>query len=174
MARTADKEKLRQFYIFQRLSLEVAAKRLNVPFSTAARWKKEALDAGDDWEQWREANMLSGGTIEDTARGILLGLVVQYQATVKLLEDDLKMPKEKQLGVIGRTEVLASLLDGMSKMRSSIGKLLPQADSMGIAMRVLRALGDHISANHKEHGEAFVAILDSFAPELSKALEAAA
>lgn len=173
MARTADKDSLRKLFIFKRLSLEVAAKQLKVPMATASRWRAEALKSGDDWEHWREAHMLAGGAIEDTARGILLGLIVQYQATIKLLDDDLKLPKAQQLGIQGRTQTLTSLLDGMSKMRGSIGKLLPQTDGMSVAMRVLRALGDHINANHKEHGGAFVEILDSFGPALNRVLEEA-
>ncbi|MFV9215739.1 DUF1804 family protein, partial [Serratia fonticola] len=79
MAHSQDvRDKLRRAYVFNNLSLEIAAAQQGVSFATARRWKSAAADKGDDWDKFRAANLLAGGGMEDVARAVLMGLVVQY------------------------------------------------------------------------------------------------
>ncbi|MGL9774720.1 MAG: DUF1804 family protein [Sodalis sp. (in: enterobacteria)] len=55
----ATREGLRRAYVFDNLSLELAAIQCGVSVHSARRWKKEALNSGDDWEVIRSA--LSAG-----------------------------------------------------------------------------------------------------------------
>ena len=75
------REKLRRSYIFSQMSLEIASAQAGVAFATARRWKKEAQDAGDDWDKLRAAHIMAGNGLEDIGRAILTGLMTQYQVT---------------------------------------------------------------------------------------------
>ena len=64
MAHSQDvRDKVRRAYVFNSLSLEIAAMQGGVSFATARRWKKEASEAGDDWDKIR--TMLLGLGRED-------------------------------------------------------------------------------------------------------------
>ena len=76
----ATKDKLRRLYVFERLSLEIAAGQCGVSFATARRWKASAEKAGDDWERVRAAHTMAGGSLEDIARQLLTDLVLQFKA----------------------------------------------------------------------------------------------
>ena len=59
MAHASEKRtQLRGLYVFQRLPMETACKKVGVPRSTANRWKREAADKGDDWDSVRAAMAL--------------------------------------------------------------------------------------------------------------------
>lgn len=61
----ATKDKLRRLYVFERLSLEVAAGQCGVSFATARRWKDKAEAEGDNWEKLRAAHTMAGTELED-------------------------------------------------------------------------------------------------------------
>ncbi len=77
MAHPAEtRDKLRGLYI-NGTSLEVAAAICGVAYGTARKWRDTAKDKGDDWDKLRAAYTLSGGSIEDLARAIMTGFLVQ-------------------------------------------------------------------------------------------------
>ncbi len=77
MAHPAEtRDKLRGLYI-NGTSLEVAAAMCGVAYGTARKWRDTAKDKGDDWDKLRAAYTLSGGSIEDLARAIMTGFLVQ-------------------------------------------------------------------------------------------------
>ncbi|MDQ9403586.1 DUF1804 family protein [Serratia marcescens] len=59
------RDRLRRAYVFDGLSLEVAAVQCGVSYGTAQRWKNDSKAAGDDWETLRGARMLAGGGLEE-------------------------------------------------------------------------------------------------------------
>lgn len=73
---------VRTAFVFDQLSLEVAAIKGGVSPDTARRWKREAKTAGDDWDKARAAQLLSGGGIEEVMRQSVLALAKQAQATL--------------------------------------------------------------------------------------------
>ena len=103
------REKLRRSYIFGQMSLEIASAQAGVAFATARRWKKEAQDAGDDWDKLRAAHLMAGNGLEEIGRAILTGLMTQYQTTLELLTTESQLPPGE------RVELLASLADAFNK-----------------------------------------------------------
>ena len=67
---------VRAAYVFDQLSLEVAAAKHGVPYATCRNWKRQGKELGDDWDKARAAQMIAGGGIEDVVRQTL-GIVVQ-------------------------------------------------------------------------------------------------
>ncbi|EHA9224215.1 DUF1804 family protein, partial [Salmonella enterica subsp. enterica serovar Abony] len=107
-----------------------------VAFSTAARWKKEAQDSGDDWDKMRAANLMAGGGMEDAGRAVLMSLVTQCQAATEAINTEANLPAEK------RVELLASLADAFNKATAASKKILPETSRLAIAIEVVQALGE--------------------------------
>jgi transposase-like protein len=91
------REKVRRLYIQSQLSLQIVSSQCGVSFATAARWKKDAQDSGDDWDKLRAANVLAGNGMEDVGRAILMGLLVQYQTTIEQLNVDSQLPPQARV-----------------------------------------------------------------------------
>ena len=94
---------LRGLYVFQRMAMEAACKKLGVPRSTANRWKQEAADKGDDWDSVRAAMALGDDNFASLSKKLLEDYLVQHQATMNLLRDN------KDMGPRERAETLASM-----------------------------------------------------------------
>jgi hypothetical protein len=154
---------VRRAYVFDRLTLEIAAMKAGVSYGTARRWKADAGETGDDWDKAQSAQLIAGGTLEDIARGVLAGLVTQYQATMEELArtEDVK-PMEK-------TKLLASLADSFQKTVSASKKILPETNELAVAMDVLQRLATFVKNNRPEHIQVFAELLEPFGSELSKA-----
>ncbi|MEQ9860617.1 DUF1804 family protein [Pectobacterium cacticida] len=156
------RDKLRRAYIFGQMSLEIAAAQSGVAFGTARRWKKEAQDAGDDWDKLRAAHVMAGGGLEDIGRAVLTGLVTQYQTTLEMLNGEAGIPARE------RVELLASLADAFNKATSASKKILPETSELSVALEVIQLLSTFIRERHPKHLEAFVSILDGFGEEIGK------
>ncbi|MFB9160193.1 DUF1804 family protein [Chromobacterium violaceum] len=162
MAHTPEtRDKLRRLYVFDRISLEVAAMQCGVSMSTASRWKRELAEAGDDWDKVRAAHILAGGGIESIARAALSGFMVQYQAVMEALQVDANLPAEKKVGM------LASLADSFNKTIAASKRVLPETSQLATAMEVVQSLAAYIRENHPQHAAAFVEILEPFGNELA-------
>lgn len=156
------REKLRRAYIFGQMSMEIAAAQSGIPFVTARRWKKDAQDAGDDWDKLRAAHVLAGNGLEDVGRAVLTSLVTQYQTTLEMLTVDAALqPKE-------RVELLASLADAFNKATSASKKILSETSQLATALDVIQRLSVFIADNHPQHLAAFVEILEPFGDEVEK------
>ncbi|WP_423197438.1 DNA-binding protein [Cupriavidus sp. H19C3] len=154
---------VRRAYVFDRLTLEVAAMKAGVAYATARRWKTDAFEAGDDWDRAQSAHLIAGGTLEEIARGVLAGLVTQYQATMEeLAASENVKPQEK-------TKLLASLADSFQKTVSASKKILPETNELAVAMDVIQRLASWVKENKPEHIAAFAQILEPFGNELSRA-----
>lgn len=152
----ATRDRLRRAYIFGQLSLELSAAQTGVTFATARRWKKDAQDAGDDWDRLRAAHVMSGGGLEDIGRMVLTSLVTQYQTVLETLTTDDKLSPEK------RVELLASLADAFSKATAANRKILPEVSQLAIALEVLNLMSTFVAESHPAHRAAFVEILEPF------------
>jgi hypothetical protein len=152
---------VRAGYVFDQLALEAAAIKLGVPEATAKRWKREAREAGDDWDRARSAQMIAGGGIEDVVRQTLAVIVQQTQATVQAIQAAEDMP------AADKVQMLTSLSDAYNKLMSASRKLMPETDAMAIRLDTVKRLGEFIRARHPRHGAAFSEILEPFASELA-------
>lgn len=156
------REKLRRAYIFGQMSMEIAAAQSGIPFVTARRWKKDAQDAGDDWDKLRAAHVLAGNGLEDVGRAVLTSLVTQYQTTLEMLTVDAALqPKE-------RVELLASLADAFNKATSASKKILPETNQLAVAIDVIEKMSLFIAEHYPQHRGVFIEVLESFGAEVEK------
>lgn len=157
------RDKVRRLYVFDRIGLEMAALQCGVSMSTASRWKREAMDEGDDWDKFRAAAILSGDGIESIARAALAGFLTQYQATMDTLNANPDIKAETKV------QMLASLADSFNKTVAASRKVLPETSQLATAMEVVQKLATFIREKYPKHAQAFVEVLEPFGEELAKA-----
>jgi len=165
MAKSADvRAKVRKHYVFDRLSLEQAAKLASVAYTTAKRWKSKAAADGDDWDKVRSAATLAGGDIEQLSQQILTEMLVQFNSVLELVKVDPAMKAET------RVNLLSSLMDNIHKSMSAMRRFLPETNSLAIGMLVIRGLAEFVQERFPQHGSTFVEILEPFGDVLPKIL----
>lgn len=155
---------LRRAYVHDRMSLEVAAATYGVSYSTAQRWKRNAAAAGDDWDKVQTAQLMSGGGVEDVARQVLTGLVVQFQATMEAVQND------EGIKPATKVQMLASLADAYNKTVSASKRVLPETSALATAMEVIQKLASFVREHYPQHSQAFAEILEPFGEYLAKDL----
>ncbi len=155
------RDAVRRAYVFDRLSLEIAAVKVGVSYATASRWRNASKSGGDDWDRAQAAQLLAGGGIETIARQMLLGLVTQYQATMDAVTTDDKMTP------VAKVQMLASLADAYNKTVLASKRILPETSELATAMQVVQMLADFIQQRHPKHATAFVQILEPFGEVLA-------
>jgi hypothetical protein len=164
MAHASEKRtQLRSLYVYHRLPMETACKKVGVPRSTANRWKQEAADDKDDWDTARAAIALGDENFNSLAKQLLEDYLLQHQETMKLLRED------KKLGARERSETLASLSDSFNKTMNSFKRLAPDLNRQAIGLDVLQRLAAFAQAKYPKHVPALVALLEPFGEELAKA-----
>lgn len=154
---------VRAAYVFDQLSLEVAAAKLGVPHATARNWKRTGKELGDDWDKARSAQMIAGGGIEDVVRQTLAVVVQQVQATVELIQQSPDMPPGEKV------KMLCSLADAYNKIMAASRKLMPETDKLAVATDVAKRLAEFVRANYPQHAPAFAEILGPFGEDLARA-----
>ena len=160
----ATKDKLRRLYVFERLSLEIAAGQCGVSFATARRWKDKAETAGDNWEKLRAAHTMAGKDLEDIARQLLTDLVLQFKGTMDALS-------REDIPASERVTLLTSLSDSYNKAISANKKLLPETSRLAVALEVLEKLADWLKTKRPELLGAFLDELEPFGAMLEKELK---
>jgi transposase len=165
MAKPAEvRAKVRKHYVFDRLSLEQAAKLAGVTYSTAKRWKTKAEETGDGWDKLKSASALAGGDIEQLSQQILTEMLVQFNSVLELIKADAEMK------AVTRVELLSSLMDNIHKSMSAMRRFLPETNALAIGMHVLRGMAEFVQTRFPQHGAAFVEILEPFGDELPRIL----
>lgn len=154
---------VRAAYVFDQLALEIAATKHGVPEATARRWKREAKQAGDDWDRARGAQMIAGGGIEDVVRQTLAVVVQQVQATVETIQGNVEMAPA------AKVQALASLADAYHKLMASSKRLMPETDRMAVALDVMQRLSGFVCTRYPQHASAFGELLEPFGDELARA-----
>lgn len=158
------RDKLRRLYVFERLSLEVAAGQCGVSFATARRWKDKAEATGDNWEKLRAAHTMAGKDLEDIARQLLTDLVLQFKGTMDALA-------REDIPASERVTLLTSLSDSYNKAISANKKLLPETSRLAVALEVLEKLADWLKSKRPELLGAFLDELEPFGAQLEKELK---
>lgn len=160
----ATKDKLRRLYVFERLSLEIAAGQCGVSFATARRWKDKAETVGDNWEKLRAAHTMAGKDLEDIARQLLTDLVLQFKATMDALA-------REDIPTSERVTLLTSLSDSYNKAISANKKLLPETSRLAVALEVLEKFAAWLKTKRPELLGAFLDELEPFGAMLEKELK---
>lgn len=155
---------VRRAYVFDRQTLEMAAAMYGVSYGTARRWKQQAQEGGDDWDRAQTAQLMAGGGLEDIARQVLSGLVIQFQATMEAVQSD------EKIGPATKVQLLASLADAYNKTVAASKRVLPETSSLATAMQVIQRLAEFIRQHYPKHGPAFAEILEPFGEVIAKEL----
>ena len=158
------KTELRRLYLFERLSLEVAAAQVGVSLPTARRWKQQAAEFGDDWDKLRAAHTLAGTDLEDVARQLLTDLVLQFKATMEALQ-------VAEIGAAERVQLLTSLSDSYNKAISANKKLMPETSKLAVALQVVEMLAAYLKQHKPDLLMDFMQILEPFGKTLEKELK---
>lgn len=98
--------------------------------------------------------------MEEIGRAILMGLVVQYQATLEKLNLDERITPPQ------RVELLASLSDAFNKATAASRRILPETNQLAIALDVITLFSTFISEKHPALLKDFVRIIDGFGAEV--------
>ena len=154
---------VRAAYVFDQLSLEVAAAKHDVPYATVRNWKRAGKELGDDWDKARGAQMIAGGGIEDVVRQTLGIVVQQVQATVQAIQD------AKDMSPAVKVDMLASLADAYNKLMAASRKMMPETDKLAVATDVVKRLAEFTRTRHPKHAAALMEVIEPFADELAKA-----
>ena len=159
------KDDLRKKYIFDGLSLAMAAVMVEVSYPTAQRWKNQAADNHDDWDKVKIAHSMAGGDLEDISRQILTDFVIQFKATMEALKaaEDIA-PQE-------RVKLLTSLADSYSKAIAANRHMLPETSKLATAMEVLEMLTAHLREHKPELLPEFLNVLEPFGQKLERELK---
>ncbi|PRL98807.1 hypothetical protein BV011_01700 [Haemophilus influenzae] len=149
------KADVRRYYVFDCLTLELAAEKAKVSYNTARRWKREAEAKGDNWDKVRDANTMASGKVEDVARGMLTAFVLYFENTM----DEIKRAEE--LPVSEKAKLIQGLGDSYSKMVASSKRLLPEVSEMATAWKVIEMVTNLIKTKHPDLLPAFLSVLDN-------------
>ena len=153
---------LRGLYVYQRLPMEAACAKLAVPRATANRWKRQALERGDDWDSARAAVALGDENFSSLSKKLLEDYLVQHQATMDLLRDATDMgPRE-------RAETLASMSDSFNKTMASFKRLAPELDRQAVQLDVIQRFVTFAQGKFPQHLGALAEMLEPFGQELAR------
>lgn len=153
---------VRGAYVYRGLPLEDAAEKCGVSFSTAARWKRQAAEDGDDWDRARTVARISGENKEDIFRGIIEEYLLLHKSTI----DDIRADMESS--PIKKAEAISRLADAFHKTVHSLGEVSPELSRLAVANDVLRHLSKFVVEKYPNHGEAFIEILEPFGAEIAR------
>lgn len=148
------KADVRRYYVFDCLTLELAAEKAKVSYNTARRWKREAEAKGDNWDKVRDANTMASGKVEDVARGMLTAFVLYFENTM----DEIKRAEE--LPVSEKAKLIQGLGDSYSKMVASSKRLLPEVSELATAWKVIEMVTNLIKTKQPDLLPAFLSVLD--------------
>lgn len=163
MAHPGEKRtQLRGLYVYQRMAMDAACKKLAVPRGTANRWKREALDKGDDWDGVRAAVALGDDNFSTLSKKLLEDYLVQHQATIDLLRE------AKNMGPRERAETLASMSDSFNKTMASFKRLNPELDRTAVQLDVIQRFVTFAQAKYPQHLQALAEMLEPFGEELAR------
>jgi len=154
---------VRAAYVFDQLSLEIAAVKLGVPYATVRNWKRAAKELGDDWDKARGAQMLAGGCIEDVMRQTLAVAIQQTQATIEAIQTATDM------SALDKVKALASLSDSLNKLMAAFARMMPETDKLAVATDVVKRLAEFTRTKYPKHAAALIEVLEPFSEELVKA-----
>ena len=164
MAHGSEKRtQLRGLYVYQRLPMETACKKVGIPRSTANRWKSEAEAAGDDWDSVRAAVALGDDNFASLSKKLLEDYLVQHQATMDMLREATNLSARE------RAETLASMSDSFNKTMASFKRLAPELNKQAVQLDVLQRFASFTQARYPQHLGALVEMLEPFGEELAKA-----
>ncbi|MFL7904694.1 DUF1804 family protein [Azospirillum argentinense] len=156
------RQRLRQIYIYDRLSLEAAADKAGVPLGTARRWKAAAEAEGDDWERARSAASLSSAGAGAVAQIVLQDFLTLHQSVTG---EVMNLPAESALA---KAEAMSRLADAFTKTMNAVAKAAPDLHRFAVASELLQELARFVADRYPQHTIAMAEVLEPFALDVAK------
>lgn len=156
------KTHVRRYYVFDCLPLEQSARKAGVSFGTARRWKKQAENAGDDWDKARDAHTIAGGKVEEVAKGMLTTFVLYFGNIM----DELKAAED--LPITEKAQLIQGLGDSFTKMVAASKRIVPEVSQTATALKTVKLFGEYVQTNKPQLLSEFLDLLDGFALVLEK------
>lgn len=153
---------VRRYYVFDCLTLEQAADKAGVPFSTARRWKRQAKALGDNWDIVRDAYTGSQGKVDEVSAGLLTRFVLYFGTVMEQLETD------EGLAAAQKAELLSGLGDSFTKMTAAVKRISPKVSELETALKTVQLFGDFIKTNQPQLLGEFLDLLDGFGAILER------
>jgi hypothetical protein len=153
---------VRSAYVYEALNLEAISNRFNMPRSTITRWKKEAKEAGDNWDRARAAARLSGQGAEAVTAAVLEDFMLLFQSTM----EDVK--NSQDIKPLDKAEVLSRISDAYAKTMNAVTKGNPKLDKLSFAASMLRDLVQFIQTHYPQHAVAMEEVLLPFGESIGK------
>ncbi len=154
------REAVRQAYVQDRLPLEAAAERVGVSYSAAQGWKRQAKADGQCWDKARAASRMSSGGLGELTTQLLEDFALLFQSTVEQIRDADADPLKK-------AEAISRLSDAYTKTMRAATKGAPEIGRLAMALEVLDLLARFVRAEHPEHAEALISVLEPFGRTLA-------
>lgn len=152
----------RTLYVHDRLALTTIADRLDTAVSTVRRWKRDAENAGDDWEAARSLHAMSGGGQETVLLDLIRDYVVLHKSVIdQLHEADNIKPADK-------VTALSKLADAFAKTMASAERVSPKISKLAVATDVLQRLGEYVMETTPSAAPALLDVLEPFGVRLAK------
>lgn len=104
---------LRDQFVSHSKSIEDAAKLIGVAYSTARRWKQDALRLGDDWDSMRAHRL----PLPVRSSDLLEAVATQAAQQCAAILDEIQGSK-CSMSPLERAKILAVLLEALAKHRS--------------------------------------------------------
>jgi hypothetical protein len=152
----------RRRYVHDRQALPTVAIALDVPEGTLRRWKRDAGLAGDDWDMARSASLIAGDGLEHLVGSVVQDYVIVHQATI----EELKAAGD--IAPLEKAKILASLADSFNKTVGAAGRVSPKISELGVAMDVLKRLGEFVAREHPSAVPALLEVLEPFGRTLGE------
>ncbi len=156
------RQRLRQAYVYDRLSLEMAAERVGVGLATARRWKTAAETEGDDWERARSAASLSTAGAGAIAQIVLQDFMALHQSVTAEVMD---LPPANALA---KAEAMSRLADAFTKTMNAVAKAAPDLHRFAVATELLQELAVFVADRYPQHAAAVAEVLEPFALTVAK------
>lgn len=154
---------LRGLFVFQRLPMETACKKIGIPKSTGNRWKAEAKEGGDDWDTSRAAVGMGDENHRQLSMQLLEDYLIEHKHTMKLLRE------ATDLTPMQRANTLASMGDSFNKTMASFKRLSPEINRQAIALDVMQRLATFAQLKFPQHVPPLLELLEPFGEEIAKA-----
>lgn len=156
------RDAVRRDYIAQGMAPEVLGPMHGVGVATVIRWRREARDAGDNWDRLRTARRLGSGGPEELAMGQILEFLELNQFALTEIRKMRESPDGAALPIDDYTKRLVGLQDGFNKMMAASRRILPQTDRLMVAAGVVEEFAAFLSDKHPALMARFLDVLPEF------------
>ena len=157
---TIRREEARILYGKKGWPFEEIAKHMGVRKATVQKWHAQDKQQGINWG--KEKKCTNARTFDEHIASVLDDYLVVHQQVMENLKSD------REIDVMTKTRMLASLADTFTKTTKAASKISPEIHHIAAAQEVLTKLTQYIIHHHKDKAEYFAEILENFGYQLSQ------